>query len=80
MNRASKTWFARCGGEGGVEWLTWECVSTALRHAPLLEFQKRIMRSAVPPPEASKFFCHGHHAAKDGGRRVSKQMARHPRP
>ena len=42
---------------------TCECVSTALRHAPLVEFQKRIMRSAVPPPDASRFFCHGHHAS-----------------
>ena len=25
-------------------------------------FQKRIMPSAVPPPEASSVFCHGHHA------------------
>ena len=41
---------------------TWECVSTSLRQLPELEFQKRIMRSAVPPPDASKFFCHGHHA------------------
>ena len=41
---------------------TCECVSTALTNAPLLVFQKRIMRSAVPPPEASRFFCHGHHA------------------
>ena len=42
---------------------TCECVSTSLRHAPELEFQKRIMRSAVPPPDASRFLLHGHQAS-----------------
>jgi hypothetical protein len=40
---------------------TCECVSTAFRQAPVLVFQNRIMRSAVPPPDASRCRCHGHH-------------------
>ena len=43
--------------------LAWECVSTELRHEPLAVDQKRIIRSAVPPPDASRLRCHGHHAS-----------------
>mmetsp|Transcript_28132 Transcript_28132/g.82675 ORF Transcript_28132/g.82675 Transcript_28132/m.82675 type:complete len:316 (+) Transcript_28132:233-1180(+) len=42
---------------------TWECVSTALRHWPVAAFQKRIMRSAVPPPLARRERCQGAHAS-----------------
>ena len=28
----------------------------------LFEFQKRMVRSAVPPPEARRLRCHGHQA------------------
>ena len=31
-------------------------------HAPVLQFQNRICRSAVPPPLANTLGCHGHHA------------------
>ena len=39
-----------------------ERVSTALRQTPEFEFQKRMVRSAVPPPEARRLRCHGHQA------------------
>ena len=41
---------------------TCDLVSTLLRQAPVFEFQNRIVRSAVPPPDANKFCCQGHHA------------------
>jgi hypothetical protein len=42
--------------------LTCDFVSTLWTHVPVLQFQKRIWRSAVPPPLANKLGCHGHHA------------------
>ena len=42
---------------------TCEPVSMVLRHAPLPEFQKRIVRSAVPPPEARTLRWKGHQAS-----------------
>jgi hypothetical protein len=42
--------------------LTWDLVSMTLKHEPVLQFQKRIHRSAVPPPLANVLGCHGHHA------------------
>lgn len=41
---------------------TWDWASTDWRQTPLLTFQMRIMRSAVPPPLASIELCQGHHA------------------
>jgi len=38
-------------------------VSTLVKQAPVLQFQKRICLSAVPPPLASRLCCHGHHAS-----------------
>ena len=44
--------------------LAWECVSTELRQEPLAVDQKRIIRSAVPPPLASSpFWCGDHEMA-----------------
>jgi hypothetical protein len=42
--------------------LTWDLVSMALKQEPVLQFQKRICLSAVPPPLANMLDCHGHHA------------------
>ena len=42
---------------------TCDFVSTELMQAPDVVFQKRIFRSAVPPPDASKLACHGHQAS-----------------
>ena len=39
-----------------------ERVSTAFRQTPEFEFQKRMVRSAVPPPEVRRLRCHGHQA------------------
>ena len=50
-------------GEGAARRLACDLVSTVLRHAPLLVFQKRMVRSFVPPPDASRLRCHGHHAS-----------------
>mmetsp|Transcript_15058 Transcript_15058/g.38845 ORF Transcript_15058/g.38845 Transcript_15058/m.38845 type:complete len:363 (+) Transcript_15058:245-1333(+) len=68
---------------------TCECVSTALITWPVCMDQKRMQRSAVPPPLASTFFCHGHHASaltaalwafslysRDGSRRSSHMFSR----
>ena len=44
------------------ETLTCDLVSTLLTHEPVLQFQKRMWRSAVPPPLASRLGCQGHHA------------------
>lgn len=41
---------------------TWLFVSTLLRQDPVFAFQNLIWRSAVPPPLARTFGCHGHHA------------------
>jgi len=39
---------------------TCELALTELIHWPLLQFQNRMVRSAVPPPLASTLVCHGH--------------------
>lgn len=41
---------------------TCDLVSMVLRHVPVWVFQKRMVRSAVPPPLASRLSCHGHQA------------------
>lgn len=41
---------------------TCEPVSMELRHAPVVEFQNLIVRSAEPPPVAKRSRCHGHQA------------------
>ena len=43
--------------------LTWEPVSMELRRAPVWVFQNLMLRSAVPPPEASRLAWKGHHAS-----------------
>lgn len=42
---------------------TWEPVSMELRRAPVWVFQNLMLRSAVPPPEASRFDWKGHQAS-----------------
>ena len=39
---------------------TCDLVSTSLRQAPLEVFHKQILRSAVPPPDASVLWWNGH--------------------
>ena len=39
---------------------TCDLVSILLRHAPVVTFQNRIQRSAVPPPLANTLLCQGH--------------------
>ena len=34
-----------------------------MRQEPVVVFQKRILRSAVPPPDARVFDWNGHHAS-----------------
>ncbi len=41
---------------------TWDCVSIFCKMLPLYMFQILMCLSAVPPPVASKFDCHGHQA------------------
>ena len=41
---------------------TWEPVSMELSIAPVVVFQNLMQRSAVPPPEARVWACHGHQA------------------
>jgi len=42
--------------------VTCEFVSVLCRQAPLETFHSRMCLSAVPPPLASRFGCHGHQA------------------
>mmetsp|Transcript_9666 Transcript_9666/g.16023 ORF Transcript_9666/g.16023 Transcript_9666/m.16023 type:complete len:230 (+) Transcript_9666:121-810(+) len=42
---------------------TWEPVSMVHRLVPSVEFQSRILLSAVPPPDASTSRCQGHQAS-----------------
>ena len=41
---------------------TCDLVSMLFTHTPVLQFQKRMCLSAVPPPLASRLGCQGHHA------------------
>ena len=43
--------------------LTWDPVSMELRRAPVWVFQNLMLRSAVPPPEASRLAWKGHQAS-----------------
>lgn len=46
-----------------LKWnLTWELVLTSFMQVPVVQFQSRMVRSAVPPPVASRLFCQGHQA------------------
>ena len=40
----------------------WEGVLREWRRAPVETFQMWMVASEVPPPEASRLDCHGHHA------------------
>lgn len=55
------SWEGSKGGRGG-EGPTWDFVSTSLRQVPFPVFHRQILRSAVPPPEASTLCRKGHHA------------------
>ena len=63
-----------------VPWwlLTWLLVSTLLRHDPVFAFQNLIWRSAVPPPLARTFGCHGHQA-KAYIKKYTSYTGNHPR-
>ena len=41
----------------------WEGVLSERRRAPVETFQMWIVASEVPPPEASRWVCQGHHAS-----------------
>lgn len=42
--------------------VTWDGVARELRRAPVVVFQKWIVRSDEPPPEARRLEFQGHHA------------------
>ena len=49
-----------CGDQ--INEVTWDVVQRVLVRAPVVDDQKWILRSAVPPPVASRDDCHGHQA------------------
>jgi len=65
----TESWFLQnpCAVNSSFSWgdqtiaVTWLSASTEAAKQPLLAFQRQIWRSAVPPPEASKCLCQGHH-------------------
>ena len=49
-----------CGDQ--MREVTWESVHSEDVLAPVVDDQKWILRSALPPPVARRDDCHGHHA------------------
>ena len=63
INYALQKSSAKPGAPPSPLWLTCDCVSTLCISWPVLQFQKRMFLSAVPPPLASRLGCHGHQAS-----------------
>jgi len=61
---------------------TCDLVSMLFTQTPVLQFQKRMCLSAVPPPLASRLGCQGHHARAwfMNDNRVSQEHSKGIRP